>query len=142
MSTSNLVAWFWMFLRWKKITLCFYINLLRPFGYTCICFILRVQKKEHRAKWKLGLNKNSSESRNWKLGLNKNRSESRNWKSCLNSVTSTQFSALCACFGDKSLTENSKFQSGKIEYLVYRRWWNFRRKVIVLYPWRIPRQYL
>ena len=36
------------------------------------------------------------------------------------SVTSTQFLALCACFGDKSLTENSKFQSGKIKYLVYR----------------------
>ena len=35
------------------------------------------------------------------------------------SVTSTQFLALCACFRDKSLTENSKFQSGKIEYLVY-----------------------
>lgn len=36
------------------------------------------------------------------------------------SVTSTQFLALCACFGDKWLTENSKFQRGKIEYLVYR----------------------
>ena len=35
-------------------------------------------------------------------------------------VTSTQFLALCACFGDKWLTENSKFQRGKIEYLVYR----------------------
>ena len=37
------------------------------------------------------------------------------------SVASTQFLALCAVrFGDKSLTENSKFQSGKMEYLVYR----------------------
>ena len=35
-------------------------------------------------------------------------------------VTSTQFLALYACFGDKSLTENSKFQTGKIEYLLYR----------------------